>query len=213
MKDTIISFPLQKLGYEEKYVITSQGIIIDTANQTQLQPTKNNKYRLTTNEGKTVYRALKPLYRLAFGKEIAKDEIENLPNEVWKEIDSKGKYFVSNRGRIKSYQYQEAKILTPYTNQRGYNRVDISIDGYRRSYTVHYLVATAFIPNDKPIEKDTIDHIDENKSNNCIENLQWVSRAENIKLYQQRKKNRSVFNGNQNSSQLEDCQCIEVGKQ
>ena len=118
-------------------------------------------------------------------------------------IDSKGKYYVSNKGRIISYQSREAKIITPYNNQRGYERVDISIDGYRKTYTVHYLVAVKFIHNDEPIERDTIDHIDENKSNNDVQNLQWVSRAENIRLYQQRRREK-LQNEYKDSSELEN---------
>ena len=71
MKDTNKYFPLQKLGYKDKYCITDQGLIIDTANNSQLQLNKKWQYRLTTKEGKTVYKAVKTLYRQAFGKEYA----------------------------------------------------------------------------------------------------------------------------------------------
>ena len=77
--------------------------------------------------------------------------------------------------------------MKPYTNQRGYLRVDIK-SGCRRTYLVHQLVALAFIPNDNPIEKDTVDHIDGDKTNNNVENLRWLSRADNIKAYQEQRK-------------------------
>lgn len=186
MKDTNY-YPLAELGYKGDYLITDQGLIIDTANQSQLQPNKKQQYKLTSAEGKTVYRAIKPLYRQAFGKEYALDTIEDLQGEEWKPIDSRGKYFISSYGRVKSYQGRNARLLNPYTNQRGYLRVDIKA-GCRRTYLVHQLVGLAFIPNDNPIEKDTIDHIDLDKTNNRVDNLRWLSRADNVKAYQEQKR-------------------------
>ena len=66
-------------------------------------------------------------------------------------------------------------------------RVDIR-DGHRRTYLVHQLVALSFIPNDNPIEKDTVDHIDMDKTNNRVENLRWLSRADNARAYQKQRK-------------------------
>ena len=190
MKDTNY-YSLNELGYKGDYFITDQGLIIDTANQSQLQPNKKQQYKLTSAEGKTVYRAIKPLYRQAFGKEYALDTIEDLQGEEWKPIDSRGKYYISTHGRVKSYQGRYAKLLKPYTNQHGYLRVDIN-SSRRRTYLVHQLVALAFIPNDNPIEKDTIDHIDLDKTNNRVDNLRWLSRADNIRVYQKQKKGKDT---------------------
>jgi hypothetical protein len=49
-------------------------------------------------------------------------------------------------------------------------------------------VALSFIPNDNPIEKDTVDHIDMDKTNNRVENLRWLSRADNARAYQKQRK-------------------------
>ena len=198
MKDTNICYPLQNLGYKGDVVITDQGLIIDRANQSLLQPNKRGLYKLTSNSGKTVYRAVKPLYRQAFGKEYAIDTIEDLEGELWKPIDSRGKYYISNQGRVKSYQLRQAKLLNPYSNQRGYLRVDIKTDS-RRTYLVHQLVALAFIPNDKPIEKDTIDHIDLDKTNNRADNLRWLSRADNVRAYQEQKRQKEQENDTDNT--------------
>ena len=184
-------YPLAELGYKGDYLITDQGLIIDTANQSQLQPNKKQQYKLTSAEGKTVYRAVKTLYRQAFGKEYAVDTIEDLAGERWAQIDSRGKYYISTHGRVKSYQGRYAKLLKPYTNQHGYLRVDIN-SSRRRTYLVHQLVALAFIPNDNPIEKDTIDHIDLDKTNNRVDNLRWLSRADNIRVYQKQKKGKDT---------------------
>ena len=205
MKDTNICYPLQNLGYKGDVVITDQGLIIDRANQSLLQPNKRGLYKLTSNSGKTVYRAVKPLYRQAFGKEYAIDTIEDLEGELWKPIDSRGKYYISNQGRVKSYQLRQAKLLNPYSNQRGYLRVDIKTDS-RRTYLVHQLVALAFIPNDNPIEKDTIDHIDLDKANNRADNLRWLSRSDNVRAYQEQKKQREQENDTDNT-QPKDNQC------
>lgn len=205
MKDTNICYPLQNLGYKGDVVITDQGLIIDRANQSLLQPNKRGLYKLTSNSGKTVYRAVKPLYRQAFGKEYAVDTIEDLEGELWKPIDSRGKYYISNQGRVKSYQLRQAKLLNPYSNQKGYLRVDIKTDS-RRTYLVHQLVALAFIPNDNPIEKDTIDHIDLDKTNNRADNLRWLSRADNVRAYQEQKKQRGQNNDTDNT-QPKDNQC------
>lgn len=191
MDDTNITFQsLGQLGYKNDYVITESGLIFDTANNSLLQPNKSQQYKLITKEGKTVYRALKPLYRAIYGKEYAIDNIVSLKNEEWRQIDSKGKYYISSMGRVKSYQGRYAHLLKLYTNQRGYLRVDIK-SGKRRTYLVHQLVALAFIPNDNPIEKDTVDHIDMDKTNNTVENLRWLSRADNVRAYQAKKKGNS----------------------
>ena len=205
MKDTNICYPLQNLGYKGDIVITDQGLIIDRANQSLLQPNKRGLYKLTSNSRKTVYRAVKPLYRQAFGREYAIDTIEDLEGELWKPIDSRGKYYISNQGRVKSYQLRQAKLLNPYSNQKGYLRVDIKTDS-RRTYLVHQLVALAFIPNDNPIEKDTIDHIDLDKTNNRADNLRWLSRADNVRAYQEQKKQRGQNNDTDNT-QPKDNQC------
>lgn len=185
--DTMIYKSLRELGYKNDYIITEQGLIIDTASNSLVKQDKNWSYRLTLENGQKVRRTIKSLYRIAFNKEYAVDTIESLDNEVWKSIDRSGKYYVSNYGRVKSYQQKYAKILTPYKNQKGYLRVDIKTK-YRKTYLVHQLVALAFIHNDNPIEKDTIDHIDLDKTNNRVDNLRWLSRADNVRAYQEQKK-------------------------
>lgn len=191
MKDTEKSYPLQKLGYKGEYIITDQGLIIDAANNRQLQLNKKWQYKLTTTNGKTVYRAVKTLYRQAFHREYAVDTIEDLQGEEWAQIDESGKYYVSTYGRIKSYSGRYAKLLKPYTNQKGYLRVDIH-NPNRRTYLVHQLVAYAFIPNDNPLIKDTVDHIDLDKTNNSVDNLRWLSRADNVRAYHEQKKGQTA---------------------
>lgn len=96
-------FELKELGYSSCYILTKDGEIFHKGLKCQLRPSKENRYKLLTNDGKTVYRAIKPLYRKAFNIEYSQDSIEDLIGEKWKPIDSSGKYFVSSLGRIKSY--------------------------------------------------------------------------------------------------------------
>lgn len=194
MKNTIC-YPLAQLGYKDGYFITDQGVIYLEQSQNQLAKSKNKGYRLKLNDGRIVYRAVKPLYRLAFGREYAEDTIEDLPGEKWLPIDDKGRYYVSSLGRVKSYRGTTAKLLKPYYNQRGYQRVDICLET-RHTYLVHQLVAQAFLVNDDPQNKDTIDHIDGNKDNNSATNLRYLSRGDNVRAYQELKKREDQKNDN-----------------
>lgn len=120
----------------------------------------------------------------SFYREYCIDNIESLHNEEWKEIEgTKGRYYISNYGRLKSYCKYNAILVKPYKNQYGYLRADIWIDGKRRTVLIHRLVAKSFIENDNPEEKDTVDHIDGNKHNNSAANLRWLSRSENVKAF------------------------------
>ena len=89
-----------------------------------------------------------------------------------------GKYRVSSWGRI--YNLHTGKFLCPHENKKGYLRVDLyDTRGNKKHAKVHRLVAQAFIPN--PNDKPQVNHIDGNKRNNSITNLEWVTDEENKK--------------------------------
>lgn len=108
-------------------------------------------------------------------------------NEIWKDIQGyEGLYQVSNLGRVRSLnkydrrgRFKEGKIKLISDNGNGYCVVNLKVDGEQKSRSVHRLVAQAFIPN--PNNLPEINHIDGNKKNNTISNLEWCDRSDNLR--------------------------------
>ena len=82
--------------------------------------------------------------------------------------------YLRKNGRLDN---RKGKQLRPSVDKYGYERVVLTKDGIRKTYSVHKLVALAFIPN--PENKTTINHIDGNKRNNNVSNLEWATEKEN----------------------------------
>ena len=121
--------------------------------------------------------------------------IPDLPHEQWKPIDGyKGKYLVSNMGRIKSLKHLKPRILAVFTNNKGYDRVALSEDGKSRHFLVSRLVAQAFCPNPDPENATTVDHMDHDTRNNRADNLRWLSLHENAKDQRKRGKHNDSEN-------------------
>lgn len=83
-------------------------------------------------------------------------------------------YLVGNKGTVFSKHIN--RTMTPKISRAGYNRVTLCNNGYRKTVAVHRLVAMAFIPN--PDNKPTVNHINEVKTDNKVENLEWATNAE-----------------------------------
>ena len=111
--------------------------------------------------------------------------------EEWREIKDYPNYEVSNLGRVRSKdrlvgqfghkknytRIMKGKVLQPRKQNAGYLVVWLSVEGKKKAITVHRLVATAFING----FGSDVNHIDGNKTNNRADNLEWVTRSNNIK--------------------------------
>ena len=97
-------------------------------------------------------------------------------NEIWKDIEGyEGLYQVSNLGRVK--RLNTNRILKSAINSQGYLRVGLCKNSTKSNKRVHRLVSHAFIPN--PENKAEVNHINEDKTNNRVDNLEWVTAKEN----------------------------------
>ena len=105
--------------------------------------------------------------------------------EIWLPIEGyENLYEVSNLGRVRSLEHTvtnkngskrkfPGKILKPRAHRNGYLKAELYKNGIRRYFLLHRLVATAFIPN--PNNLPQVNHLDEDKTNNTVENLEWCT--------------------------------------
>lgn len=112
--------------------------------------------------------------------------------EIWKDIPNYvGYYQVSSLGRVKSVKrkvkhsentlrIQKERILKPSISGSGYYKVVLAANGNVKTYHIHQLSAMAFLKHEPNKGEITVDHIDNNPFNNCIENLQIISVRENL---------------------------------
>lgn len=101
-------------------------------------------------------------------------------NEIWKTIIYKGKktkYEISNLARVRNANTYHYKV--PHTRKDGYTYYQLHIDGKIKKVNTHILVANAFCSG-KTVSKNEVNHKDGNKLNNLPENLEWVTRQENM---------------------------------
>lgn len=110
--------------------------------------------------------------------------------EVWKDIlGYEGLYQVSNQGRVRSLDHIvktkrnkdmliKGKVKTISIGKGGYCVVSLQHKDSKKLFQVHRLVAQSFISNIQ--NKPEVNHIDGDKTNNCIDNLEWVTSSENI---------------------------------
>ena len=107
-------------------------------------------------------------------------------SEVWKDIVGyEGLYKVSNKGNVYSVERKDSRgkkcggqTLRPSYHSNGYLCLNLNKNGVTKNKKVHRLVLEAFIPN--PNNYPEVNHRDEDKSNNNIENLEWCTRKQNV---------------------------------
>ena len=105
--------------------------------------------------------------------------------ERWLPIPNyEGYYEVSDLGNVRSVRYNHfgnvvySKILKPAIKARGYVGVVLSKQNVTKNHLIHRLVATTFLPNDECLPE--VNHLDGNKTNNTVDNLQWSTSSDNL---------------------------------
>lgn len=108
--------------------------------------------------------------------------------EEWRPIEGyEGLYEVSSYGRVRSldryvkgkgYRLHKGKVLIPVKSKLGYLQLNLYYNGKRHQSKIHRLVAQAFLPN--PDNLPMINHKDEDKTNNNVDNLEWCSAKYNV---------------------------------
>ena len=113
-----------------------------------------------------------------------------MTDEIWKPISGyEGVYEVSNLGRVRSCDRfvvcndgrkykRKGKVLHQSYDANKYYKVALCKNGKQKNFSVHRLVAQAFLPN--PENKEQVNHKDETRTNNRVENLEWATTSENI---------------------------------
>ena len=131
--------------------------------------------------------------------------------EIWKDIKNyEGYYQASNFGKIRSIDRKIAsgnktknlkgKILKASKNNKGYLQINLCVNNIRNKCLVHRLIAQTFMPN--PNQLECINHKDENKANNHIENLEWCDYTYN--------NNYGTFKSRVSSSKSKSVKCVEL---
>lgn len=109
--------------------------------------------------------------------------------EEWKQTKNPD-YWVSNLGRVKSCKFGKERILKPIKT-RSYFSVRFLKEGIEKTVLLHRIIAIAFIPN--PLNLPCIDHINQIKTDNRLENLRWVTHSENMINKQDRTTHKNIY--------------------
>lgn len=115
-------------------------------------------------------------------------------------------YDIYNDGKV--YSHKTNKFLKPFSNTDGYMSVNlIDVNGKNKNFKIHRLVAILFIPN--PNNLPEVNHLDGNKENNNMCNLEWVTHSDNIKHAWD---NRLIINTEVRSKKIKEANINKFGK-
>lgn len=99
--------------------------------------------------------------------------------ENWRKIEgTNGMIEVSDEGRVRSLLRGEPYVLKTQPDKKGYHRVRITVNREKMSFKIHREVSKAFIPN--PDNLPQVNHMDGNKNNNAVSNLEWCTNQQNV---------------------------------
>ena len=183
LKDLVVTTnknkPIVRICKTTNEILSKYNSIEDAANWAF-----NNGFTKNTHNGRNaIGNCITGLSKSAYGlKWELEKTVDNLEGEEWKQVIIEGinddkEYYVSSLGRFKNSQ---GIIMDNYkVNPNGYIRVYI----YNKTFALHRLIAAAFLEN--TLNKEQVNHIDGNKLNNAVNNLEWVTNQENqIHKYQ-----------------------------
>ena len=133
--------------------------------------------------------------------------------EIYKVIHDYPNYEVSTLGNVRNIG--SGRVLRPIKTKNGYLQVNLCKDGKHFMRYVHRLIASVFIPN--PDNKPCVNHIDGDKHNNRVENLEWCSHSENMKHafktgLAKVTENNIFKTNNPNPNPSQPCRCMETNQ-
>ena len=117
-----------------------------------------------------------------------------------------GLYAVTSCGKV--WSYKSKKFLKPASDKKGYFKVVLYKNGKCKNYKIHRLVAEAYIPN--PDNLPQVDHIDNDKTHNYINNLQWITNRNNVR----KGRNKPILQYDLNGNFIREWECAnDVGRE
>lgn len=122
--------------------------------------------------------------------------------EIWKTIEDYPTYMISNFGNVKSLKHGKEKLLKQGKDKDGYCQVSLWKESKQKTCKVHRLVATHFLPN--PENLPQVNHKNESKTDNCVDNLEFCDAKYNANYGEHNKKLSIALKGKKQSQE-----CIE----
>lgn len=165
------------MGYNIICDYCGKNVLVRNKNARFCNKSCNKKNQLIAQKAKNFEKRKTPVF------------VQSLDGELWRPVVGyELLYQVSNFGRFKTVeririhpakgeQLKRERLLSIFKRD-GYGNVCLIKDGVEKRTGIHRLVAEVFIPN--PENKPFVNHIDFNRSNNCVDNLEWVTQKENI---------------------------------